>query len=168
MPDTAAVTEMDQLNLRMLQIELLRINVLVEHAVKRLQLAGQDFNDQFRGLHISDEEALALAKSPPKSSWGTENPLSSEEAREYEASLKGINIQRNQIFEQAEMQSQRLRLSLLKEIFKLSAFEMDAFLICLAPMLDLRYERLYGFLQDDVTHKLPGVELILNLLLPRL
>jgi SpoVK/Ycf46/Vps4 family AAA+-type ATPase len=37
-------------------------------------------------------------------------------------------------------------------------------LICLAPELDLRYERLYAYLQDDVTKKRPGVDLILNLL----
>jgi ATP-dependent 26S proteasome regulatory subunit len=38
------------------------------------------------------------------------------------------------------------------------------FLICLAPALDLRYERLYGFLQDDVTRRRPQVSLVLDLL----
>jgi len=37
-------------------------------------------------------------------------------------------------------------------------------LICLAPMLDLRYERLYGYLQDDVTRRRASVNLILDLL----
>ena len=39
-------------------------------------------------------------------------------------------------------------------------------LIALAPELDLRYERLYAYLQDDVTRKRPSVDLALNLLCP--
>ena len=36
--------------------------------------------------------------------------------------------------------------------------------IALAPELDLKYERVYGYLQDDVTRKRPTVDLALNLL----
>jgi SpoVK/Ycf46/Vps4 family AAA+-type ATPase len=43
---------------------------------------------------------------------------------------------------------------------------VDCLVIALAPELDLRYERLYAYLQDDVTKKWPGVDLILNLLCP--
>jgi hypothetical protein len=48
----------------------------------------------------------------------------------------------------------------------LSPFEVDALLICLAPEIDLRYERLFGYLQDDVTKRRPSVDLLLNLLSP--
>ena len=48
--------------------------------------------------------------------------------------------------------------------FNLDAFERGALLVCLAAHLDLRYERLYGYLQDDVTRKRPSVNLVLNLL----
>jgi AAA+ superfamily predicted ATPase len=37
-------------------------------------------------------------------------------------------------------------------------------LLALAPELDLRYERLYGFLQDDVSRRRPSVDLALKLL----
>src|SRR4030095_812404 len=33
-----------------------------------------------------------------------------------------------------------------------------------APELDLRYERIYAYLQDDITKKRPSVDLILSLL----
>ena len=46
----------------------------------------------------------------------------------------------------------------------LDAFEMDVILLCLAPALDLRYERLYAYLQDDVSRKRPTVNLALDLL----
>src|SRR5690349_10131008 len=39
----------------------------------------------------------------------------------------------------------------LREEWRLSPFDADVLLIAAAPELDLRYERLYAFLQDDVT-----------------
>jgi SpoVK/Ycf46/Vps4 family AAA+-type ATPase len=58
------------------------------------------------------------------------------------------------------------RLAWLKSTFGLSRFEVDVILIALAPELDLRYERLYAYLQDDVTRKRPSIDLVLNLLCP--
>ena len=40
----------------------------------------------------------------------------------------------------------------------------EALLVCLAPDVDLRYERLYAYLQDDVTRRRPTVDLVLRLL----
>jgi len=48
--------------------------------------------------------------------------------------------------------------------YGLSAFDLNILIICLAPELDLRYERLYAYLQDDVTRRRPSVDLALNLL----
>ncbi len=59
-----------------------------------------------------------------------------------------------------------LRLDILARSFHLTTFDIDVILICLAAEIDLRYERLYAYLQDDVTRKRPSVDLILNLLSP--
>ena len=48
--------------------------------------------------------------------------------------------------------------------YGLTDFDLNILIICLAPELDLRYERLYAFLQDDVTRRRPSVDLALNLL----
>ena len=48
----------------------------------------------------------------------------------------------------------------------MTPFDVDALLICLAPELDLCYERFYSYLQDDVTKKRPSVDLVPNLLSP--
>ena len=56
------------------------------------------------------------------------------------------------------------RLAQLAQTFELSDFDLDLLLIALAPEIDLRYERIYAYLQDDVTRKLPTVDLALNLL----
>ncbi|GLY37802.1 ATPase AAA [Amycolatopsis sp. NBRC 101858] len=51
----------------------------------------------------------------------------------------------------------------LGRIFGLSALELDAVLICLAPELRRKYDRLYAYLQDDITRQRPSVDLVLDL-----
>jgi hypothetical protein len=46
----------------------------------------------------------------------------------------------------------------------LSSFDLAVVFIALAPESDLRYEKLYAYLQDDVSKKRPSVDLVLNLL----
>jgi ATPase family associated with various cellular activities (AAA) len=60
----------------------------------------------------------------------------------------------------------RLRLPELAQAFGLTPFDTDVILICLAPELDQGYERLYGYLHDDVTRRQPTIGLVLNLLCP--
>jgi hypothetical protein len=56
------------------------------------------------------------------------------------------------------------RLAWLADAFGLSASDLLIIVIALAPELDLRYERLYAYLQDDVSRRWPSVDLTLNLL----
>lgn len=55
-------------------------------------------------------------------------------------------------------------LAWLKNTFNLSTFDLDILAISLAPELDRHYERLYAYLQDDMSNKRPTVDLVLNLL----
>jgi len=52
----------------------------------------------------------------------------------------------------------------LQELLGISVFDFAVVMIALAPEIDLRYERLYAYLQDDVTRKRPSIDLVLNLL----
>jgi hypothetical protein len=45
----------------------------------------------------------------------------------------------------------------------LSRFEVQTLVACLAPELDRKYDRLYAYLQDDITRKRPSVDLVINL-----
>jgi hypothetical protein len=54
----------------------------------------------------------------------------------------------------------------LQQAFGLSAFDLDVLVIAVAVEIDLRYQRLFAYLQDDVTRKRPSVDLALNLLCP--
>ncbi len=52
----------------------------------------------------------------------------------------------------------------LAATFGLTPLDLDILLITLAPEVDLHYEKLYGYVQDDVTRKRPTVDLALRLL----
>lgn len=64
----------------------------------------------------------------------------------------------------SELADKASRLDWLRQTFDLSVFDLALVVIALAPELDLRYERLYAYLQDDVTRRRPTVDLALNLL----
>src|SRR5262249_28296999 len=56
-----------------------------------------------------------------------------------------------------------LPLPRLARLFQLTRFETEALLVALAPEIDRRYEKLYGYLQDDITGKRPTAGLLLDL-----
>lgn len=55
-------------------------------------------------------------------------------------------------------------LAWLQRTFNLSNFDLDILAIALAPELDRHYERVYAYLQDDMSNKRPTVDMVLNLL----
>jgi hypothetical protein len=57
-----------------------------------------------------------------------------------------------------------LGLPRLARALSLDEFETQAVVVCLAPELRRRYDRLYAYLQDDISRKRPSVDLILDLL----
>jgi hypothetical protein len=154
----------DDLSLAHLWAELARIDVLVQRAVVCWQMAGQDPADRFRGLHITDAEARLLLERPLGSSWGETVSLEPDVAQSFSVAYEEASAAVRAIEAIAADRGQVLRLQALATAFDLDPFAVDVLLICLAPALDLRYERLYGYLQDDVTQKLPRVNLILDLL----
>ncbi|HEX7048843.1 MAG TPA: ATP-binding protein [Longimicrobiales bacterium] len=59
-----------------------------------------------------------------------------------------------------------LPLDVVRERFGLSVFELECLVTCLAPEVDSRYEKVFGYLNDDVTRRHPTVSLLLGLLAP--
>ena len=101
--------------------------------------------DPFRGLHISDEDvARLLARDPGAPALRSEN---GDAIEGLESAANGVPA-----------------LTWLVGSFGLSTFDLGILFIALAPELDLRYERLYAYLQDDVTRRRPSVNLALDLL----
>ena len=144
--------------------ELERVDLLIQvqiRSARQLHMA----DSEFQGLCISEQDIDALLAQPlgmPR--WATTpGPLSMADVRSVLDQLAGEIAQRKA---ESLRQDVTLRLEKLAHLFRLIPFDIDVLLICLASELDLRYERLYAYLQDDVTRKRPSVDLVLNLLCP--
>ncbi len=149
-----------------LMAELARVDVAVKRAVWLWQLAGQDPRDAFRGLRLGDEEVVSLLERPFGAGWDVLAELSPADAQAFAAAEATAGRRAEAALEQARRDGEVCRLRALSEAFELDRFDQDTLLLCLASALDLRYERLYGFLQDDVTRKRPTVDLALSVFGP--
>ncbi len=121
--------------------ELLPIYVRLDQLIA--EAAGQrpppPTDDPYRGLYVAaDDVARLLARTPGAPSVTSALPA---------ATLPSGS-----------------RLAALQAAFGLSDFELDLLLIAIAAELDLRYERLFAFLHDDVTRRRPSLDLALDLL----
>ena len=145
--------------------ELDRLRLLLHREVLRLRAASLLTEDQFRGLYVSDEQVDAILRerySPPAQQNGASE------------TQPGIMELRHQIRAGNERIVARVRASLLNritlpllqlaEMFSLSTAERDALLVCVAPEIDLHFQILYSYAQNDVTRKRPSPDLILRLL----
>jgi hypothetical protein len=116
---------------------------LLEQALKQAPEAygWEPGGARFRGLYIAASEANRMLKREPGAS-----PFS------------GLTVEPFFAVEEVP------RLAALAARYSLSWFDCAVVLIALAPEIDLRYERLYAYLQDDVSRRRPSVDLILSLL----
>ncbi len=113
-------------------------------AVMQTGPSAQGAEDPYRGLYVSNEDVAGLLARLP-----CESPFA------------GSSRDEDHLFDSIE--EYPARLADLAQTYNLSRFDLDVVIVALAPELDLRYERVYGFIQDDVTRRRPCVELALNL-----
>ncbi|HMD88632.1 MAG TPA: hypothetical protein VKF38_05670 [Anaerolineaceae bacterium] len=104
--------------------------------------------DEYRGLYLSETDVDRLLAVNRGST-------------EIETAMGAT---RTELFEYCQMAGGRL--GQLVKMAGLQPFETACLLLCLAPELDLRFERLFAYLQDDVTKTRPRVELAQRLFVP--
>ncbi len=143
-------------NLEHLLNELKRIDLIVSLHCRKFKEDHGERADGFQGLFISDNEIDTILKIHP---YSTEN-YPGADLEKIDALAEEIGRRKLK----AIREGKSLRLQTLLELLHLTPFELDALLICLAPELDLRYEKLYSYLQNDVTRKRSTVDLVMRLL----
>jgi len=110
------------------------------------------------GMVVSREEfEYNLAKA---AEHGLENRLTREELEELECVSRVIRLR-------LERTKAAMPLLELFRRFRLSAFECKCVLLSYIGTAERKYERLFAYLQDDITKKWPGRELAVELFLPR-
>ncbi|MGI9304375.1 MAG: ATP-binding protein [Gammaproteobacteria bacterium] len=148
--------------------ELQRFDMLVRAQVWRARQLEKDDQDRLAPFYISEEEIETLLDKVVGSPVWAGVSLPPEVQKNLQTALDAKAAETGERVAESKRQGVDLRLLTLADAFALSPFDLDVILICLAPELDRGYERLYAYLQDDITRKHPTVDLALKLLCPEL
>lgn len=132
-----------------------------------LRLRRVDFYDRvknFRDLFIADEEIDALITAGVFEKEAGRDDDREKLMAKLLGQAQSLRLAISRRVQDALSQHIGLPLIQLAGGFHLSEFEQQVLVICLAPQIDARYEKLYAYLQNDIAKKFPSIELILGLL----
>jgi hypothetical protein len=133
-----------------LAAELNRLDLMLRRQVIRLRAARLLIDDEFRGMYIPDSYIDELLSQRPETADQSAQALS--------ACIEQLRTE-NRAHAAADWPLARVAAA-----FGLEAYEEDLLLLAIASELDLRYEALYSYVQNDVTKKRPTAGLALQLL----
>lgn len=123
-----------------------RLRDRVGAVVEERRRAAPDSDDRFRGLYITDAHATQLLGKPPPASTLAEGVLPVSHGASFETVGDGGE-----------------RLWALGPSFGLDRIDLALLVVAVAPDLDPRFERLYAYLQDDVSRRRATIGLALEL-----
>ena len=136
--------------------ELQRLDLLLERAIAAGRAARTaDPLEQLRGLVITGEEVSSLLAGDAAASRETAADLCALDER--------LAACERAIAARIAAGGGELPLARLAHRFQLTRFEHQVLVLCLAPEVARKYDKLYAYLQDDVTRKRPTVGLALDL-----
>ncbi|WNR44095.1 ATP-binding protein [Paenibacillus roseipurpureus] len=122
---------------------------------RRQRLTPDPQTDSFRGMFVSEDEFLRLIGRFRIEEEGEDE----QEAREVIGQLEAEIAFRR---EASSKSGVFLPLTYLSSVFGLSLIEERFVMLGLAVELDRKYERIFGFLLDDLTCKMPNISLALQ------
>ncbi|WP_166240025.1 AAA family ATPase [Paenibacillus turpanensis] len=124
--------------------------------LRRQELTPDPQTDSYRGMFVSEEEFWRLS--------GGMAPAA-ENSKQLEATVQRLKLSDAKIEGRLAASKGHVYLPLLHaaDIFGLCPIEQRMVMVTAAVELDRKYERIFGFLQDDLTLKLPTISLVLQL-----
>jgi AAA+ superfamily predicted ATPase len=133
-----------------------RLNLLLQYEVRRLRVSrGQREDEEYRGLYVSEDDVDQLtAEAPPRA----------VDDQEFDAAMAVANRHIAEVNAECQAAGETPRLQRLATLFDLSLPQTHVILIALAAEADVKYERVFAYLQDDVTKKRPTVDLVFRVL----
>jgi hypothetical protein len=129
-----------------LNARLERLRDRVRDAMSVRRAGDPDPEDRFRGLYITDAQADATLDE--------HEPLVATLSEDAELEAWADEFERD---------GEDLHLRNVARAFGLSPLEVEMLLVASAPDLDQRFERVYGYLHDDVTRRRASVGLAIEL-----
>jgi len=137
------------------ELELLELRLRREILSTRSERGVAGRSDEFAGLIISDEEIdRYLQEAEGRGNAAPPDLAALDE--EIAAGARALDRDRKE----AVAAGRLLRLEHVREAFALAPDEQHALVACLAPELDVRFERYFAYLQNDVSRRRPCVQLL--------
>ncbi len=157
------------LSFQHLTAEMRRIDLLLSLFINQ-SLRYEQERDEYDGICITKEEIAHLLSQPvgiPLWAVNVDPPFNENSDLDNNEPFKDeYNQLLNEISEikrKSLEQGITLRLESLTNQFQLTDFDTGALLICMISTLDRKYEKIFGYLQNDITRKRPNIDLVLNL-----
>ena len=141
--------------------ELNRLDIMLNLQLSKFSTSQNLFDNKFRGIIITPQEISTLLK---KGNKNTHNQKSLSDVASLEKQLTRIEAKISKKVSATIKQGTYLSLHRLSQLFYLTKFEEGVILMCLAPEINKKYEKLYAYLNDDITKKTPTINLILETL----
>jgi SpoVK/Ycf46/Vps4 family AAA+-type ATPase len=143
-------------NQEYLRDQFRKLDLRIRHrAIRFRQSAPASSRPDLAAVYISDEEVDHLLEPRSQDDAGSAVVPGSIERLQLQIQARVLESAKERVF---------LALPHLAHVFSLSPFETETLVICLAPELERKYDKLYAYLQDDITRKRPSVDLVLDLL----
>ena len=115
--------------------------IAVDRQAQRLGPAS--LLDPWRGMHLSVDDVRAVVGKAPHTA------------------LRGVAGVAELI---AALARKTPKLARVADWLGLTDIDLTIVVLALAPDVDLRYERIYAYLQDDVTRRRPSIDMVASLL----
>jgi len=139
------------------------VEARVAALVARRRAGDPDPDDGFRGLYVSDAQADALLAGGTTQADALLASGAALAAPAPDPAAEALLAAAEADADAAEAAGADLRLRRLARAFGLDPFDVELLLVALAPDLDPRLERLYGYLNDDVSRRRASAGLALEL-----
>lgn len=144
-----------------LDAELQLIELLIKKQVLLMNEQNSRYNkfDEFSGMYISEEEINSYIEDNEKILNHQKN-ANNEKVNSIEDKITRLRNQIDQLIDSSLKKEINLRLVQFAEIFQISRKEIEVLLCSMAPDIDMRFERYFSYLQNDVSKKRPSVQLL--------
>lgn len=129
----------------------IRLHIMYQHHIQ-----SHSANEQLKGLVLFEEEITRLLDE-------TDAVVFDSDMYEIQEKIEKLNVDIHQKCTESLNQSITLPLLTLTHLFNLTKFEEQAILMAFAIDFNRKYEKLFAFLQDDVTSNYPTIDLAMKL-----
>jgi ATPase family associated with various cellular activities (AAA) len=140
-----------------LQAELRLVDLLVLRGLRGVEgrlRSGLGFH----GVPVSVEEMYGLLEPDPT------GPVDGAVGETLDSEVSSLRAAIDAAVARGSDEGVALPLAQLAGRFALTGFETQTIVVCLAPELDSKYERLYSYLQGDLARRDPSADLVTRLL----